>query len=216
MIIGTLDWASTRLRGQFACPTCGTNERFRLRASRPFLTIYFIPVVPIGGLQEFVQCSACKDSFETNVLASRMLPDAGGASGAGAEGDAGPTFESDLLKVISLMMIEDGHVTENEIRIARRLYENMAEQNLSREDLGRSCGQVKLLRLNVLSFLATASKRMDHQQKLLVVQAMFAIAGADGQVSPGRLRSLVQSQQVLGLEEREFQSAVEATAQWLT
>ena len=225
ILIGTMDWASTRMRGMFACPNCGATEAFRLRASRPFLTLYFIPVLPIGALQEYVQCSRCKTSFETEILASRMLS-TGAANGIPTGNNsanrstsaAAPavSFDEDLLKLIALMMVEDGHVTENEIRLGRRLFENMTEQNLSREQLGQTCSQVRLQRLNTLSFLSTARQRRNHEEKLLMVLAMFGVAGADGEISPGRLKSLVEAQETLQLDKSEFERAVASTEQWLT
>lgn len=213
ILIGTMDWASTRLKGMFHCPNCDSTQRFRLRASRPFLTFYFIPVIPIGGLQEFVQCTNCKNAFESIVLANHMLPN--DAQPQPQQATVETSFEEDLLKVLALVMVEDGHVTENEIRIARRLFENMTEQNLSRDALGAACSQVRLHRLNTTSFLSTAASRCSHEQKLLLVQAMFGVAGADGELSSGRMKSLVRSQQLLNLDQQEFETAVEATSQWL-
>jgi uncharacterized tellurite resistance protein B-like protein len=214
ILIGTMEWASTRLKGMFVCPNCATNQAFRLRASRPFLTLYFIPVLPIGGLSEYVQCMHCRNSFETLVLSNRMLPSDAARTEVSTNTTA--TFEEDLLNIIALMMVEDGQVTEDEIRIARRLYENITQSNLSREELGRACSHVRMQRWNTLSFLATAAKRRNHDEKLLIVQAMFGVAGADGEITPGRLRSLTEAKNVLQLADSEFQRAVEATTQWLT
>ncbi|MCA9134606.1 MAG: zinc ribbon domain-containing protein, partial [Planctomycetales bacterium] len=102
ILIGTMNWASTRLRGMFTCPSCGDTEKFRLRASRPFLTLYFVPVLPIGGMEEYVQCGRCKTSFETDILAISMIPSS--ESGGQIEGPSEVSFEQDLLKVIALMM----------------------------------------------------------------------------------------------------------------
>ncbi len=221
ILIGTFDWASTRLRGLFACPNCGSTQKFRLRASRPFLTLYFIPVIPIGSLQEFVQCTNCKNSFETSILATNMLAtqlpkdSAPGALDSRQSNAPQPAFSEDLLKVIALIMVEDGQVTENEIRIARRLYGNIAEESLTREDLGRVCAFVQQQRLNTLSFLSTARERRSHEEKLLIVQAIFGVAGADGEISPKRLQSLARSQTVLGIDESELQRAISNTSQWL-
>lgn len=215
LFIGTMNWASTRLKGMFLCPNCNATEQFRLRASRPFLTLYFIPVIPIGGLQEFVQCQKCKNAFEPLILSNRMMPaNMVGESKSSTQKEA-PTFERDLLFVIALMMVEDGHVTEEEIRVARRLYENITETNISREELGNACSMVRLQRLTTLSFLATASKRRGHEEKLLLIQAMFGIAGADGEITAGRMESLVQSKNLLELDTAEFERAINQTNQWL-
>lgn len=220
ILIGTMEWASTKMKGLFRCPNCDSNQHFRLRSSRPFLTLYFIPVIPIGGMHEYVQCRNCKDSFEKSILAGTMLPEDALVGPpeklASTEIDDEPAFEEDLLKVLALMMIEDGHVSENEISLARRLFENMTEKSLSREDLGKVCSQVKLHRLTTTNFLVTARTRREHQEQLLLVQAMFGVAGADGEITQKRLQSLLATQEILGLDEREFQSAINATEQWLT
>lgn len=236
ILIGTMNWTSTRLRGFFRCPDCGSTQNFRLRASRPFLTLYFIPVLPIGGLQEYVQCTTCKNSYETDVLALTMLPSnyatissefaaktiPSGPASVDNHQDRTPQsprqipLSEDLLKVIALIMVEDGHVTEKEISLARRLYENMLAEKLSREELGRMCAYVQQQRLSTLSFLATAQNRRNYEEKMLMAQAIFGVAGADGEISPKRLQSLVKAQAILGLDEVEFQRAISQTAQWLT
>ena len=68
LIIGTMNWTSTRERGGFFCPECSIDRNFRRRASRPFLTLYFIPVIPIGGLSEFIECESCRLQFDDDVL----------------------------------------------------------------------------------------------------------------------------------------------------
>jgi uncharacterized tellurite resistance protein B-like protein len=194
------------------CPSCETTEQFRLKSSRPFLTLYFVPVMPIGGLNEYVQCTRCRNAFETMVLSNRMLPTDSLSSPAKMEEIS---FEQDLLNVIALMMIEDGQITENEIQIARRLYGNIAQQNISRDELGRACSQVRLQRWNTLRYLQLANARRKHDEKLLLVQAMFGVAGADGEITPGRLRTLAEMMETLELDEHEFQRAIESTNQWL-
>ena len=125
------------------------------------------------------------------------------------------SFEEDLLKAIALIMVEDGQVTEDEIRLARRLYENIVEEPLSRELLGKTCSAVRAQQLRTLSFLSTAAKRRNHEEKQLLIQAMFGISSADGGITAGRMASLIQCQQILGIHEDEFKRAIESTEQWL-
>ena len=99
--------------------------------------------------------------------------------------------------------------------MARRIYENMVKQSISRDDLGRMCAFVQQQRLNTQSFLATARDRRSLEEKLMLIQALFGVAGADGEVSPRRLTALIKAQQLLELDEGEFQRAVAAADQWL-
>lgn len=229
ILVGTMNWASTRSRGLFRCPQCGGTQQFRVRASRPFLTLYFIPILPIGGLQQYVECRQCKSSFEPEILSanlatSHLTSPAGGKRADGLISDASGNrrdhtmrapFAEDLLKVIALIMVEDGHVTEDEIRVARRIYENMVDESLSRDDLGRMCAFVQQQRLSTQSFLATARDRRSLEEKIMLVQALFGVAGADGELSTRRLAALIKSQQLLELDEGEFQRAVAAADHWL-
>jgi predicted RNA-binding Zn-ribbon protein involved in translation (DUF1610 family)/uncharacterized tellurite resistance protein B-like protein len=215
IVIGTMNWSSTRSRGMFLCPSCGSREVFRFKSSRPFLTLYFIPVLPIGGIEEFVQCGRCKNAFDPAVLANRVVPSPAAGPTTGLAESKPDSFHRDLLTIIALIMIEDGQVTEQEIAVARKLYQNIAQSNITREELGRTCSQVRLKRLHLPSFLNSVVERRTHQEKLLLVQAMFGVSGADGEISPGRMQALMQSQSALRIDESEFQRAISDTTQWL-
>lgn len=218
ILIGTMNWTSTREKGEFSCPVCQSKQAYRRKAVRPFLTLYFIPVLPIGSPQEFVLCGKCKQSFETSVLAHSLNHRASvnqGLSGQSTEVIA-ESFERVLLRCIALIMVDDGNVTENEIRLARRLFENMTESNLTREQLGRACAEVQALQLSTTSYLSVCGPRLDQNQKMLIIQAMFGVAGADGVITPTRLASLTKAQQLLGLQPADFQMAVNSAAQWVS
>ena len=216
IVIGTINWSSTRSRGVFQCPNCQAKEEFRYKASRPFLTLYFIPILPIGGIEEFVQCGRCKNAFDPAILTNRIMPSAASGQPTSLTEAKPDSFDSDLLTIIALIMIEDGRVTEQEITVATKLYQNIMEKSITREELGRTCSQVRLKRVHLLSFLNSVVGRRSHEEKLLLVQTMFGIAGADGAISPGRMQALMQSQSALGIDESEFQRAVADTTQWLS
>ena len=216
IVIGTMNWSSTRSRGTFQCPNCESKETFRYKSSRPFLTLYFIPVLPIGGMQEFVQCDRCKNAFDPAVLTNRIMASAAMEHVASLAEAKPDSFHRDLLTIIALIMIEDGQVTEQEIAVARKLFQNIAQSSITREELGRTCSQVRLKRVHLPSFLNSLTERRSHEEKLLLVQAMFGVAGADGAISPGRIQALMQSQSALQIDEAEFQRAVSDTTQWLS
>ena len=216
IVIGTMNWSSTRSSGMFQCPNCESKEKFRYKSSRPFLTLYFIPVLPIGGIEEFVQCGRCKNAFDPAVLASRITPSPTSGQSASLTEAKPETFQGDLLTIIALIMMEDGQVTESEIDVARKIYQNITQSSITREVLGRTCSQVRLKRVHLLSFLYSVVERRSHAEKLLLVQAMFGVASADGAISPGRMAALKESQSALQIDESEFQRAVSDATQWLT
>ena len=54
--------------GTFFCPHCNQESDYDLMQSRPFFTIFFIPIFPIGGAQQYVQCCQCQLTYQEAVL----------------------------------------------------------------------------------------------------------------------------------------------------
>jgi len=79
--------------GQFFCPGCSANVPYDHKRIRRFFTLYFIPLIPLGTVQEWVECKQCGGAFETQVLEMQpQLPQGGppppgqGPSGGGQQG----------------------------------------------------------------------------------------------------------------------------------
>lgn len=60
----------TIAQGMFYCRKCGGDRPYRHRAGRRFITLFFLPVIPLTRTGEHVQCDACKTRYVTEVLAS--------------------------------------------------------------------------------------------------------------------------------------------------
>jgi hypothetical protein len=54
--------------GDFHCPHCGRFAAYQLKQFRPFGTLFFIPILPMGGATRFVECSHCGSQFHEDVL----------------------------------------------------------------------------------------------------------------------------------------------------
>ena len=55
-------------RGEFFCRKCGGDRKYRRRAGRRFVTLFFIPVIPLRRTGEHVQCVTCKTRYVAEVL----------------------------------------------------------------------------------------------------------------------------------------------------
>ena len=54
--------------GVFFCRRCGGDRKYRHRAGRRFITVFFIPLIPLTRTGEHVQCRTCKTRYVTEVL----------------------------------------------------------------------------------------------------------------------------------------------------
>jgi len=67
-IIGThfFSWGSEPLAAQNRCGKCGTVGNFIHKRGMRFITLFFIiPVLPISGVTNLVQCPACGTSYHS-------------------------------------------------------------------------------------------------------------------------------------------------------
>jgi uncharacterized RDD family membrane protein YckC len=54
--------------GQFFCPGCNGHRPYQRRKVQRFFTLYFIPLIPLDILQEFIRCQTCQQNYRPNVL----------------------------------------------------------------------------------------------------------------------------------------------------
>ncbi len=55
-------------QGVFFCRRCGGDREYRHRAGRRFVTVFFVPLVPLARTGEHVQCLTCKTRYVTEAL----------------------------------------------------------------------------------------------------------------------------------------------------
>lgn len=58
----------TIAHGVFFCRRCGGDRDYRHRSGRRFVTIFFIPLIPLARTGEHVQCLTCKTRYVTEAL----------------------------------------------------------------------------------------------------------------------------------------------------
>lgn len=68
IIWGSTGVTSTIETGEFFCPQCDAREEYTLKQVRPFFTIFFIPIFPIGSATRFVECRGCQQTYREEVL----------------------------------------------------------------------------------------------------------------------------------------------------
>ena len=58
--------------GQFYCPQCKTRRDYELRQARNWFALYFIPIIPLNTVGEFVTCLTCGTNFQKEVLSASI------------------------------------------------------------------------------------------------------------------------------------------------
>lgn len=200
MIIGTMNLTRTRDSGQFFCPTCEGTQPYRLRAARPFLTIYFIPVIPIGGQEFHVHCAGCRQKWDTGVLTLDA-----------AEEEALRLEEAieEILRASVLVVLADDVISEAEIQALLKISNEVLHRPLEREELGQLCSIAQQRGVRVINYVRTISHQWSPDTSRLALQCMFLAASAEGELQPPQMEGLLEIQQILGLNDDQFQGIIE-------
>jgi hypothetical protein len=68
IIFGTRGVTSTSGQGRFYCPRCEGERPYQTKRMRRFFTLYFIPLIPLDVLQEWIECAGCHQAYKPDVL----------------------------------------------------------------------------------------------------------------------------------------------------
>lgn len=205
ILIGTMNLTRTVETGNFYCPTCTAGETYRLRARRPWLTLYFIPTVPVGGPEMFVQCDNCRQTWDPTVLEMDKETH---------ERAREEQFRDEALRSAVLVVLADGTISEQEIAALRQIAARLLGREVDREELGRLCSIAEQNGIEAPNYVLTVSQRWSQAQKLRALQAMFLAASAEGEMGPEQLRTLAKMRELLELTDGEYQAAIEEALAW--
>ncbi len=74
IIFGTRVRQSPIGEGQFVCPSCHSQRTYTKTKATRWFTLYFLPVIPLGTVGEYVQCQTCGVTFKPAVLDMKVQP----------------------------------------------------------------------------------------------------------------------------------------------
>jgi len=83
-ITGTGWWEYDRKAdaGTFRCPKEGDSRAYEIRRVNRWITILYIPVIPLGTRGTYVKCTSCRGKFPLSTLQEQR---AGGSAPAAVE-----------------------------------------------------------------------------------------------------------------------------------
>lgn len=204
VIFGTRGVTMTKETAHFHCPSCNATQQYRHRRVRRFFTLYFIPLIPLDLVGEYVECQGCQNSYKLAVLS---YDPAAGQAQFEAE------FHGAVKRVMVSMMLADGAVEEREVATIRSVYQRLAGQELARSDVDREIDLARSDGRGVIEALKDLSPGLNDPGKELVVKAALYVAAADGNfdekekdlvgeigaalgMTPAHLKGVIQSAQL--------------------
>ena len=183
IIFGTRGVTYNSGKGTFFCPSCNEYRDYEQKRCRRVFTLYFIPVIPLDLLQEYVECKACKGTYKLEAL---QYDPAANKEKFKAE------FHKAILKVMVAMMVADGKIDESEKRLISSVYNNLAGHPLNEIDLIQEMALVQNSNLSTQELLKSMTPSLNDYGKEMVSKAVFLTASADGKIDNAENQLLME------------------------
>ena len=207
IIFGTRGVTTTVARGTFFCPGCMAKRSYEHQRVRRFFTLYFIPIIPLDTIGEYVECLHCRDTYKTSVL--DFDPD---ELAAAKEKVIEAEFHAAVKRVMVLMMLADGKIEDSEMETIQLIYGKLAKSELTKEALEKEVGEAKSDGRGLRAYLSSLVGSLNDSGKETVVKAAYFVASADGHVSTEETNLLAELASALEMSPAQFKAIVDKLA----
>ena len=181
IIFGTRGITTTRKRGQFHCPHCGP-QRYCHKGVRRFVTVCFIPLIPMNTVGEYVECEACGNTYHMDVLHYDPA--------VAQEQMRSYLFET-LKQVMVQVLLADERVDDNEVATVLNVFRQVSGEELSETELRVEIRAAEASPEATLEKLVNLGAMLDDRAKEMIVKAALLVASSDGAIDANE-RELIQ------------------------
>ncbi len=181
IIFGTQPKASTVRRGEFYCPSCETRCKYSwVRVARTF-SLFFVPVLPLGDVAEYVECQACGGTFKPEVL-NYDPQDEHRAFVA--------EYQRAIRRVTVQMMLADGTLPEEAEPLIRYTYSDVCGIQLEHDAIAETTSEIESDQVGLNESLRNLSASLNDRGKESVMEEAFAISTADLKIASSEIELL--------------------------
>ena len=159
--------------GVFYCPREGGDRAYEHKSSRRWFTLFFVPVIPLNELGDFVECTSCRSTFYPSVLAERTT------------GQIQDITTIAIRHVAVAMLLADGAVDPRERGAALTVVQRFASTPYSEADLEADLSTLSAADLT--DHLEELGSILSPDGRENVLTSAVYLAGSDGHVDPDEM-----------------------------
>jgi len=182
-IAGTKGVTSVAGSGMFYCPECGTKTRYQHKQVRRAATVFFVPVVNLDLLGEYIECQSCMNTFKMEVL--NYDPEE-------AESQFEAVYNEAVKRVITMMMLADGTIEQDEVTTIRGIFTEIAGHDLPIEELENEIEDCNNNPTSMKEYLKTIGPMLNDSGKETIIKAAYYISVSDGELADDEIKLLKQ------------------------
>jgi uncharacterized tellurite resistance protein B-like protein len=183
IIFGTQPSTSTVSSGTFFCPECQSESSYRQRRVNQNFSLFFVPVLPLSEVAQYIECQRCGGTFKPEVLNYRPAP---------SSKDFEAEYKRAIRLVMVLMMTTDGLFRPSEVAAIRGAYHHLTGIELTEEQIRSEAQEFWKQDKLVLKYLGNVGAYLNESGKEQVLRAAIFVAGADDQLAKDEMKLVSQ------------------------
>lgn len=201
IIFGTRGVTYSSGSGEFFCPVCQGESSYSQKRARRFFTLYFIPLIPLDLIGEYVECGQCRGTFELDVL---------DYDPAVAAADFKAEFHRAVTRVMVEMMLADGRVDDREKAAMQRTYRQLTGSEITEEQVQAAIQAVRQSQQRVTDSLAQMADALNDNGKEMVIKAAYLVAAADDDMPEEERKLIAEVGASLGMTGAHIKGVISA------
>ena len=159
--------------GVFFCPREGGDRHYEHKAARRWFTLFFIPLIPLKELGDYVECTSCKNTYYPDVLKGKTA----------AQIEDVSTIA--IRHIVVAMLLADGVVDAREREAGITVVGRFASHPYGPTELDADLAQLRAADLT--DKLEELGAVLNEHGKENVLTAAVYLAGVDGHIDRNEL-----------------------------
>jgi tellurite resistance protein len=185
--------------GQFYCPDCSDRKSYLHRRVRRFFTLYFIPLIPLDLVGEYIECQTCSSTYKTSILEYDPQK-----ASAAEEAE----FQKAIRRVLVLMMLADGVIEESEIEAIQTIMGKLEDREVKRAEIESEITRAQKESQDIQQYCRGMAGYLNDSGREMVVKAAILVAGADGKFDDSERDALAGIATALNMSRAHFSGIV--------
>lgn len=199
LIFGWRSRAHTIGTGQFYCPREGGDRNYEHKEAKRWFTLFFIPLIPLNKLGDYVECTSCKSTYYTSVLQA--------PTGASIQ----DVMTHAIRYVAVALTMADGHIDPEERRVATEVVRQFA--NVEYDEANFDTDLNELDPDGLVDNLEELGSILNDHGKEAVLAAAMRLAASDGSIDSSEVELVEQIGEALSMTRAHVRGVIETASE---
>ena len=179
--------------GSFDCPKCHQQRSYQRKLIKNWISIYFIPIIPIGSSGEVLQCTKCKIEFPAKSAPQSQASDS-------------PTSEDFAEALLVLVALDRGTPNRKVVAKLQQVLSELREQPVSSETVAALILQGQSTRYSAFEYARTTRAGISREDRIRAVVLIDELVRCPGEAHPAGLDLLDSISKALGISSTALNS----------